>query len=190
MNIELPGAPVTRKKRGCLFWLGMAGIAYLVLSVLTVIFLGFAAPHDGGKADGKTAEAQAITSTPTSEASAAPPAPAALPAPAATPLPEPIEVTARELYQAYAANEAAAKELFDDRPIMVRGVVAGVTLDIFDEPVVQLRSGNSQATVVMDLDSKDNAAAAKLRVGREMRALCSELTELNGRPLLDSCTLQ
>lgn len=96
-------------------------------------------------------------------------------------------VTARDLAAAYEANEVAAQQQFGDRLLLVTGQVTGITLDLFDEPVVQMAGVNQFLSVQADLNDKNVAAA--LQKGQEISLLCEKVTEVISIPMLDECEL-
>lgn len=99
-------------------------------------------------------------------------------------------VTAGELFAAYSQNEVAAQRAYGDRALLVSGVIDDVTLDFMDEPVVSLRTSNEFMSVQLDFDEGDMDQIASLQSGMTVQALCNELSEIAGTPMLDDCVLQ
>jgi hypothetical protein len=100
----------------------------------------------------------------------------------------PIEASAIELLEAYEANEARAQAQYGDRPIAVTGVVKAIDLDLTDDPTVRLGGKGSQYdTATLQLDEATAPKAVTLDKGQELRAVCSEVTEVIGTPILREC---
>jgi hypothetical protein len=101
---------------------------------------------------------------------ARPTPPAAVVAPQqAPPAAAPIEVTAKALRAAYAANEVAADLQYRGKLLVVTGTVAAVEKDAFDGIVVRLRSGSDFDFVRVNV--ADAAAAAQLKKGIEVEVV-------------------
>ena len=98
-----------------------------------------------------------------------------------------MEVSARDLFSAYEANEVAAQQTYGGKPLKVTGSVQGVTLDFMDNPVIQLATSNEFLPVQATVDDAD--AAASISKGTTVTVLCDELTEVIGAPQLSGCTL-
>lgn len=105
-------------------------------------------------------------------------------APAALP---PLEVTSRALASAYAANEVAAQEQYGSQPVLLTGVVSGITLDYADHPVVQLAGVNQFLPVQARLNAANQAAS--LSKGDRVRILCSSISEVISAPMLSDCDI-
>ena len=100
-----------------------------------------------------------------------------------------ISVSANELWAAFAQNEVAAQRAFGDQPLLISGAISEISLDFMNEPVVSLRTANQFQSVQLDFDEKDSDAIASLRQGQSIRALCTDLSEVIGTPMLDDCEL-
>jgi len=98
-----------------------------------------------------------------------------------------LEVTARELFNAYDANEVAAQQTYGGQRLKVTGTVQGVTLDFMDNPVVQLATSNEFLPVQALLD--DANAAAAITKGSSISLVCEDLTEVIGAPQLGGCAI-
>lgn len=107
---------------------------------------------------------------------------AAAPAPA-------LAITARELHEAFAANEVAAKARFDGQALAVTGVVQAVELDLLDNPQVRLAAGNDFEWVVASFEKDDAAVTGALSKGQEITLRCETVTEVIGNPMLDDCQI-
>jgi hypothetical protein len=101
----------------------------------------------------------------------------------------PMAITARELHAAFDANEVAAKGRFDGQRLAVTGTISGVTLDLMDNPVVQLESASEFQPVQAKFGKDDAAATGALAKGQEITVICEEVAELIGAPILDGCKL-
>lgn len=103
--------------------------------------------------------------------------------------PPPATITARELYRAYDANEAAAQRRFGDRPLTVTGVIKSIELDYSDEPFLTLATGEMLATVRAELARAQQAKADGLRKGQSVKLTCASVSELMGSPQLKDCSI-
>ena len=160
------------KKRGCGFW---ALVAVGVVALLVVIGSIFgpsqeemeqiAAERDSKERAEKEAQVAELISSAT-------------------------VVTAEELFNAYSQNEVAAKNRYGDRALLISGTIDSVTLDFADEPVVSLQTANQFMSVQLDFDEDDAQAVSGLNSGQQFQALCNEVTEVAGTPMLDDCMMQ
>lgn len=98
-----------------------------------------------------------------------------------------VKVTAAELYQAYEANEAAAQAQFSGRLLEVSGTVAGVDLDIKDDPVVKLAVNNPFDNAHVSLIDAEKSKAAGFAKGQKIIFLCQGIREIIGTPMLSNC---
>lgn len=101
----------------------------------------------------------------------------------------PTAITARELHSAYDANEVAAKTRFADQRLAVTGIVAGVDLDMFDNPVVLLETANEFQPVQAKFEKSAAGRTGALAKGQEITVICGKVTEVIGSPILNDCTL-
>lgn len=167
MTEEAPATAAPAKKRGCVFY-GLVGLGVIFgLSVLGSLLNPQPAPTTSAGSGGDQASA-----------------PAAEPSPAAQ------EVTAADLAQAYSDNEVAAQQRFGDRPLVVTGTIEAVELDIMDEPVVRLRTGQDFRFVSASFEDDQAQATAALSKGQQVRLLCDDVSEVASTPLLDDCVVQ
>jgi hypothetical protein len=104
-------------------------------------------------------------------------------------VPKAVEVTARDLFAAYEANEVAAKAEYGGKTLAVTGVISAISLDMFDKPVVSLKSSNPILTVDASFEKEDAARTGALKKGETVTVTCNELTEVVGKPMLTDCTL-
>jgi hypothetical protein len=100
-----------------------------------------------------------------------------------------LEVTAQELFDAFEGNEVAAKVRYGGQRLAVTGVIAGISLDFRDRPVVSLETSNEFLTVDASFGKDYTQKTARLRKGQKITVTCEELTEVMGNPLLSDCTL-
>ena len=89
----------------------------------------------------------------------------------------------------YQDNEVAARSTIGDRPVLVSGTIAAIELDFMGEPVIRLETQNQFERVSLDFDTPDAPAITGLQRGQGLRALCGDVTEVAGTPMLDDCTL-
>ena len=117
------------------------------------------------------------------------PDPATTPNPAA-PAAQPVAVTAVELSRAYGANEAAAQSAYGSTPLLVSGEIAGIDLDLTNDPVVKLKTDNEFSPAQASLADAAKPAAATLAKGQKIKLLCESVSEVIGTPMLRNCTVQ
>lgn len=96
-------------------------------------------------------------------------------------------VTATELFNAYQANEAAAQEAYGDRLLDVTGTVAGVDLDLFDNPIVLLETPNQFMSAQAKLARDARGSASSFVQGQQVTLRCESLSEVIGTPMLREC---
>ncbi len=99
------------------------------------------------------------------------------------------QVSARELFRAYAANEAAAQEQYGNRILDVSGTVESVDLDLTDEPVVRLETENQFMSAMVNLIDIEKPKAAALAKGQAIIVRCAKVREVVGSPALDDCAI-
>jgi len=99
----------------------------------------------------------------------------------------PLAVTATELFNAYQSNEASAQSYFGSRPLLVSGTVRKVSLDMTDDPVVELVVPNQfmSAQAMLAEDAKDQAG--NFNPGDEVKLLCEDLAEVMSMPMMRNC---
>jgi hypothetical protein len=102
----------------------------------------------------------------------------------------PIEVTAEQLFRAYQANEAAAQQAYGDSPLLVSGTIAGVDLDIGDNPIVKLRTSNEFMSAQAALADSAKPRAAQLSKGERITLRCESVSEVIGTPMLRDCVIE
>jgi hypothetical protein len=160
-NAMPPPAANSAKNRGCGFGL-MAGLAVFV--VLAIIATEFG-PTKEERAARDAEEARHAEQ-------------------------EATNVTAMQLWQAYEANEPAAQQAYGDKPLRITGTVDGVQLDFSDEPFVTLATGNMFQSVQLQFANPSDPAIPGLRKGNQVTAVCTDVSEVVGTPILDGCVLR
>jgi hypothetical protein len=107
---------------------------------------------------------------------------------AAPPIPKAsTEVTAPELWAAYARNAAQADRLYRDRSVVVNGIVRSVERDFEGSMVARLSTGDAFETVNAKLATRDDPTAVGVIKGRSVSLLCVGRGALMGAPLLGGC---
>jgi hypothetical protein len=100
-----------------------------------------------------------------------------------------VDVTAAELYRAYDANEAAAQNRYGDTPLRVTGVVSDITLDLTDDPVIGLETGERYKNVRATLTDATKYMAASYSKGNNIVLRCQSVSEVIGIPMLRECEI-
>jgi hypothetical protein len=102
----------------------------------------------------------------------------------------PTEVTARALGDAFKANEVAAQQQYGGKPLAVTGRIESIELDMFDNPTLQLRGASEFEFVSLNLGEEGRQVAASLSKGQEIRAVCGDIGEVIGMPILNDCRIE
>lgn len=124
-----------------------------------------------------------LTPPPVSEVAPAWPKMAAAPAiPKAA-----AQVTASELWAAYARDAAAADSQYRDRSIMVNGVVQAIERDFEGSMVARLSTGDAFETVNAKLATRNDPTMIGVIKGRPVSLLCVGRGALMGAPQLGGC---
>lgn len=163
-----------KKKRGCGFWI-LVGLGVLV--ALAIIGSLLPEPTPEQKAAREAEKQQQIQADATEEKAKREAVRASA-----------IKVTARELFRAYDANEAAAQQQYGDRLLEVTGIVDGVDLDFSDEPFVKLRTDNQFMSAQAQLVEADQPKSTELSKGQKVVLLCNDVSEIAGMPMLKDCS--
>lgn len=106
---------------------------------------------------------------------------------AATP---PVEVSARNLEAAYAANEAAAQKQYGGKPLLVSATIKSIDLGLGDEPYLVLVGSNEFMGPQAHLDDVSQAKAGSLSKGQKVSLLCQDVSEIMSMPMLKDCAIQ
>ena len=101
----------------------------------------------------------------------------------------PVRVTAVDLARAYDANEVQAQNEYGGQTLEVSGVVTGITLDMFSNPVVQMRGVNEFLPVQASFDKSYSGRLGTLSKGQVVTVRCTSVTEVISAPMLGDCTL-
>ncbi|WP_421575362.1 OB-fold protein [Stenotrophomonas maltophilia] len=99
----------------------------------------------------------------------------------------PVEITARQLYRDYEANEVAADVLYKGKRLLITGEVATIQTDLMDEPQVLLKAGSVEQVMISGLSSE---AAGALNKGKAVTAACTGNGMIMGSPVTRDCELQ
>lgn len=134
----------------------------------------------------KEPTASAATASNSNNVATAAPAPApAAPAPPA-PAPPPIEVTAKQLFADYDANEISADEKYKGKPVRVTGTISSIGKDVLGDPYVQFAAGN--AVFGVQCMFGDGSALASLKKGQELTVGCWAPGKM-GNVILRGCVI-
>ena len=107
---------------------------------------------------------------------------------AAPPIPKASsQVTASELWAAYARNRAEADRLYRDRSVVVSGIVRSVERDFEGSMVARLSTGDAFETVNAKLATRDDPTMVGVIKGRPVSLLCVGRGALMGAPQLGGC---
>lgn len=126
--------------------------------------------------------APVVTSEPTSEI----PMPSRKDAPAA-PVAPPIEVTARQLFADYQANEVRADGKYRGKPLRVSGRITQIGKDVLDDPFVTFATPSEFDSVHASFG--DSAPLASLVRGQRIAVRCRGMGMSLGSPLLSGCMI-
>ena len=107
---------------------------------------------------------------------------------AAPPMPKAsAQVTASELWAAYARDAAEADHLYRDRSVVVNGIVRSVERDLEGSMVARLSTGDAFETVNAKLATRDDPTMVGVIKGRPVSLLCVGRGALMGAPQLGGC---
>jgi hypothetical protein len=107
---------------------------------------------------------------------------------AAPPMPKAsAQVTATELWAAYARNAAEADHRYRDRSVVVSGIVRSVERDYEGSMVARLSTGDAFETVNAKLATRDDPTMVGVIKGRSVSLLCVGRGSLLGAPQLGGC---
>ena len=101
--------------------------------------------------------------------------------------PLPIAVTARELFGAYASNEASAQGYFGEQKLLVTAVVDKVALDFLNNPEVLLKTQNQFMSAHAALASDAREVAGDFSPGDTIKLICDGVSEVASIPMLKDC---
>jgi hypothetical protein len=107
---------------------------------------------------------------------------------AAPPLPSAsTDVTAAELWAAYARNSAEADRQFRDKAVVVNGIVQSVDRDYDGSMVARLSTGDAFDSVNARLATRNDPSMVGVIKGRTVSLLCVGRGALLGAPQLGGC---
>jgi hypothetical protein len=98
-----------------------------------------------------------------------------------------VEVTASELWAAYARDPAQANLQFRDRSVVVTGVVRSIERDYEGSMVARLSTGDAFETVNAKLATRNDPTIVGVTKGRLVSLLCVGRGALLGAPQLGGC---
>lgn len=99
----------------------------------------------------------------------------------------PVEISARQLYRDYEANEVAADVLYKGKRLLITGEVASIQTDLMDKPQVQLKAGSVDQVMISGLSREEAGALGK---GDTVLAACTGNGMILGSPMTRDCELQ
>jgi predicted nucleic acid-binding Zn ribbon protein len=110
---------------------------------------------------------------------------------AAPPIPSAsAQVTAAELWAAYARNAAEADRLYRDHSVVVNGVVRSIERDFEGSVVARLSTGDAFETVNARLATRNDPTMVGVIKGRPVSLLCVGRGALMGAPQLGGCFIR
>lgn len=145
------------------------------------VFLGFNTATSKPKEDPSSGPTTAPTTTTTGVTTAA--APTAAPKPA-------IEVTAKQLFNDYHANEVNADDQYKGKTLLVSGTVSKIRKDFRDTMILDLATSNQFQPVAAELDDSEKATAKTLSQGDGVKLRCTGKGMVVGRPRLIDCLVE
>lgn len=155
---------------------------------LAFVMLMILVPSNNNKPSPNTPISQ-VASQPDSATTATPveSAPESQPEPA----PTAIEISARELFAKYEANEVAADRNFKGQALRVTGTVKSIDSGLGDGATVNLSAGDEYGfnNVMADGDESFDDQAAQLSKGQNITLNCVGGGEIVGSPVLRECTI-
>lgn len=103
--------------------------------------------------------------------------------------PQPIlEISAKELEQAYDENEVAAQMRFDGHLLRISGVLESITLDGDDQADLHIDTGAFLGLNV-DVDPSQKDWAAQMAKGDKVIVECTSVREGLGKPFVEGCLI-
>ena len=103
--------------------------------------------------------------------------------------PAPLQVSAAELLAAYEANEQAAQLKYGQGPLEVSGTISSIQLDLFDDPMISLESGEILNQTTLHFSKRDANEIAGLAKGQQLTALCKRVSEVLAAPQASDCSI-
>ncbi|NYF34733.1 hypothetical protein [Stenotrophomonas sp. JAI102] len=99
----------------------------------------------------------------------------------------PVEITARQLYRDYEANEVAADVLYKGKRLLISGEVVSIQTDLMDKPQVHLKAGSIEQVMISGLSKEEAGVLSK---GDAVLAACTGNGMILGSPVTRDCELQ
>ena len=81
-----------------------------------------------------------------------------------------IEISAKQLYEAFKANELQADMMYKGKIIKVNGIVAGIKKDLWDNYYVQIEGTSKYNTVDIYVINSELNKIATLKIGQKITA--------------------
>jgi len=97
------------------------------------------------------------------------------------------QVTAAELWAAYARDSVEADRQFRDRSVVVSGIVRSIERDFEGSMVARLSTGDAFETVNAKLATRNDPTMVGVIKGRSVSLLCVGRGALMGAPQLGGC---
>lgn len=101
-----------------------------------------------------------------------------------------IHVSAVKLWSDYHANEVAADNVYKGQPLVVTGMVKGISKDAFDEAFLELATFNEFENVDAFLQPSELATASRISVYQPVTVVCMGAGMVIGSPALHDCIIQ
>jgi len=98
-----------------------------------------------------------------------------------------IATSAEGLQDAFSENEIAALSTFRGETMFIYGEVDSIKANLFDLPVVNLKTGPFGGTIEIELGSEDLNFASQLQKGSRAFFICKNIDEVLGTPYPSRC---
>jgi hypothetical protein len=95
---------------------------------------------------------------------------------------KPSAISAKQLLSEYQANEARADEKYKGKLLKLSGSVDSIDKDIFDNPIIWLKTDDMFSKVMVKFSSKDNTHAATLNKNDNIEIDCIGKSMVLGSP--------
>lgn len=100
-----------------------------------------------------------------------------------------LKVTAQQLEASYEANEVSAQQQYGGKRLEVSGIIKSIDLDFQDQPFVVLEGQNMFTGAQMKLTEESQKKASSLSKGQQITAICEDISEVVGTPMLKDCSI-
>ncbi len=128
-----------------------------------------------------SAEPKTVAAAPAAAPAPVPPTPTA---PAVEPAPEIVDVTAKQLFADYDANEIAADGKYKGKVLRISGTVGKVGKDVLDEPYVTLAAGAFDVQCMF----RDSAPLAAVKKRQRLTVQCTDPGKM-GNVIVRGCAV-